>query len=620
MSTLYTELQAAVVSVTTDAGLFRDITQGPATGAGSITTTENGDVWSLAKAVQYIINTGDTAIAAFNSDGAAAIAAFNANGNTALDDLQAAIDAISSDTDAALKSVTNVFTGANTFNGVTLVATAATTADTLNAVNVTMLRAFAAKKAANPTNALPGEAVDGADLRVNATGGIVVTSATGVDIVTPNTYDLTGAFDISWQMFIPTTEDFATIGSYVMLQDNYTTGVVVRFFDSGGGVIKALVGEAFAAGGPQVVSAAYTPPKGQWFAARLASSGGTGSDVVFSVNDNEVVRYTRNANLPASASLRFLGYSDGSSVVGRKIRLIRTANFEATADEGEGAAKGESRGRLAYRGQDDMPAAFSNSRFGLPGWDTFSTGANSVTFTSATVTSSCKADLPVQILAGQTLRTTVTVSGYTATTTPINLSAWDRTTTTDFAGFVPVTANGTYVLTSLASIASTQAQLCIVCDNPSGGGATFTVISSVVEGTVAVYAPENCTSLNRWLDNSGNDYHLLPVGGAKALNPQVPHWRDFVGRFNLATLAEETPEGVIATRQTNPGILRLVFASYMLLSGKRVKAAVSAGLETGQLISLNSVTAPTYIDVHVRKTTDGTYINDEVTYAGAHFE
>jgi hypothetical protein len=442
----------------------------------------------------------------------------------------------------------------------------------------------------NVYSAQGNQVVTAKDLRVNATGGMRYTASTdGTNVFAVGT---DGVFDAVW-VGVPTAGTFLNFVN----TSGGRNGVAIT-----GGMVRIVYDNA------EVGSSIAVPTTPSVY--RLKDDGTT-----YSLSVNGVGVSSQGSDLKAAFSR-----PDGwiTPFTG-ECRLRRFTNFALTTDEAEGAAKGESRGRLAYRGESEKNILPWVDTGGYDGAATFSS-ADGTTFTYVTGTPGNffpiqavgAGGVPIQVEAGAPIR----VTGNMAGTTGLNLCVFEGGNL-NLPAFVAGVTPGAIAQEFVAPVAGI-----VGFYNPSGNTASVTASALSVDllGTVASYEPQNCTSLNRWLDSSLNNYHLLPVGGAKALNPQVPHWREFAGAFNLATLAEDTPQGVTATRQVNPGTLRLSFASYMTAAGKRVRVTGGLDVYTGIQGTINSIAEANYTDLWCRKVSDGTDFNEAVNYTGAHFE
>jgi hypothetical protein len=376
-----------------------------------------------------------------------------------------------------------------------------------------------AKRAADPYFAVPGEAVDGADLRVNATGGMRMVNRVPI-VGTASTAAVSFAGDFSVVHVIRNREWDAGIVGLFDQADNgltiYTQGDDIKFAKSSITLLATATGAA-AAG-----NALYGP----LVALIITSEVGV---ITITANGTELCSLAVDTStVTAQAMAPFGGETTGLPT--QDSLRSRITNFAPTADEAEGAAKGESRGRLAYRGY----------ALGQTTW----TGDSADTLTSVTATGFTNdrtattdgtgpvATHPLVLVGGDTVRVRCFVTLNSGSATDLPIVAFSGFSPTPLVYLVPGANDVTFNIPG--TFEALQLWHWSTAGNTGVCNYTISGFSLVREGTVASYEPGNCTSLNRWLDNSGNNYHLLPVGGAKALNPQVETTRAAEFRFDVA--------------------------------------------------------------------------------------
>lgn len=362
-----------------------------------------------------------------------------------------------------------------------------------------------ARKAIDTNFALPGEAVDGADIRVNATGGMRLSGNTGANAGYGAATSIAIAdFDVTF-VVTPRWTDMRNRQLFTQ--------------EAGGDHLAFEFGND--AGSTDMSQGAYVI----WYRAGVVCSAYTGYTLQ-QLKDRGpcVVRFTRDGAGNVTPRLNgvaltwnvtptpylgdvirmFGGIAGGYGQFEGDVLRSHIANFEMTADEAAGAAKGESRGRLAQRGHSVNNTAFPS---GTSSGFTVSSGAEASSF---------GANDPIGSKVRIRFSTTSSVRLRLTDAANLILSAPE---VNGLTGDVDIT------------ITATAAAAGGVLIDTFVGSTTVSGFSAVFEGTVADHRPENCTSLNRWLEASGNNYHLLPVGGAKALNPQVP--RERIARFRI---------------------------------------------------------------------------------------
>lgn len=419
----------------------------------------------------------------------------------------------------------------------------------------------------NSYSAQGNEVVTAKDLRVNATGGMrfpgVLKSGT--------TTTIAGDFAIS--QVIRNYDGTQAAFAYLATSDTVPFSTDKFGFEVISGSVYAA---KYAAGGSGVGYAAYL------LATCAALTGGVHT-IEFGVEAGVV--YTRwkgvktvhasptissgSVPSPVAPSPAYILHGNTNWPTQHDVILSRITNFIPTSDEAEGAAKGESRGRLAYRA--------NNYVYGGP-WADVNGGVSSATSaTGATIVGVTQyagsywgtADA-ITVKVGDVVRLR---GNNAATTGGVAVNLYGSTSLTAGEILLPV---GAFDVTFTVTVAGTG-RLYFIAATSDGIDATLSNLDAKVEGTVASYAPENCTSLNRWLDASGNNYHLLPVGGAKALNPQVPQRRSIRLDADMLTDTYTFSEPGWVAAPSGTGILEITRPSYAATEVNASVALLAAG-------------------------------------------
>lgn len=409
-----------------------------------------------------------------------------------------------------------------------------------------------AKRAIDPYFALPGEAVDGADLRVNATGGMKMISSM---------YNAGG---------IPFPESM----TFVIGNEGLTYATYRHLCGSAGafgGGFRISIGpagtlEVLENGGTDIVALGTVPVTAKILRIDYVPATRTFSAYA----DHELIGSgVRTPTDPLLPIIYVCGaWAGGESPINCDVNRIRFANFIPTTDEAEGAAKGESRGRLAQRAGTVVNGVFDGTHGpGTTGGFTSGAGGFMLSATDR------------HIPTGNEV-----------------VVRWNSTAAGPTLHLVPEAGGGYLSNAAVSVIGANEAVLtstgeagAFVFDALAAG--TISGFTAEYRGTVASCAPENCTSLNRWLDNSGNNYHLLPVGGAKALNPQVPHWRKYAFAVDTVTPAFGG-SGLLpgfAGSKTGTGVAQVTFTNfgfdYALAANTHLQRKVGAtGFCTSQML------------------------------------
>jgi hypothetical protein len=378
-----------------------------------------------------------------------------------------------------------------------------------------------ARRPADPYFAQDNEAVYGKDLRVNAAGGVQYTAATDAADLIPLSG---GDFDQTW-VGIPTE------GTFCVIED--TTGSASVSFYIVAGTLYAHIGATDTSlGAPPTTLTAY----------RISFVAAPG---VYTFYIGGVLVRTSAGALAAPAFTKRDGFP--APFTGFTYRS-RVANFVPTTDEAAGAAKGESRGRLVNQGK-TYASAGTFAQLGGSGTNTVSSASSTGFTATCTVAGDGKfspdaSPLAPSVAVGQYMVATVDIV-YTGTAPTAPAQAGSR-----YDWEAPVVASSvvgnthTFIIPNATAYATMHPFLYLA--SAVGTVATVSNWKVIYQGTLQDIRPEEWTTLNRGLDASGNGYHLLPVAGARAMNPQVPRWRTYSYGFNLVTpafLGGELPPG-----------------------------------------------------------------------------